>query len=219
MTTKRMTAALLGLMLTAVLGVGAYAADPNAANTEDGLTVRITPNADYGVTIDTTNQGIASGAIDLGALNLYASTYTVKPATVTITGTVSRRGATNTGQELDVTANISGGWVLDATPTTDATSGSIDELAMYLLFTPTSLSGAPGANEFITDGTVTVTGSAIRAGGSGGAGTKFERNTDMDNLSVGNARHMWMYFRLPSETSTGNAQDVAVTLTATGSSL
>ena len=60
--------ALLGLMLTAVLGVGAYAADPDPANDADGVTVRITPNADYGVTIDTQVAGVAGGVIDLGAL-------------------------------------------------------------------------------------------------------------------------------------------------------
>jgi hypothetical protein len=225
MTTKKKpgwaAAGLLAAALLAMAGTGAWAVDLNTANDAEGLTVRITPNADYGVTIDTTNlQGGASGVIELGTLDMYASTFTVRPATVTIAGGVSRRGASNTGQELDVTAGISGGWFLDATPTTTGTGGEIDGLAMYLLFSPTSISQAPSGGEFV-DGTgdVTATGTAIRAGGSAGGGVKFENGTDMDNLSVGNARHMWMYFRMPSETSTGSDQDVTVTLTATGSSL
>ena len=230
MTNKRtMTWALAGLLVL-VTGATAWAADPNAANTEDGLTVRITPNADYGVTIDTANVGgAATGLIDLGAMDLYTSTYTLKPATVTITGTVSAR-AGNGGQELDVTARLltASGWIFDPTPTTDATSGSVDELAMFLLMSPTTLSAAPSAANFVgagaaaevTSGAVgTQTSLGYRGGGLSGAGTKFEFGTDLDQMSVNDKKHLWMYFRLPSETSTGTAQDLAVTLTAVGSSL
>ena len=230
MTTKRMMTGLLALLVTAMTGVSALAADPNAANTEDGLTVRITPNADYGVTIDTANVGVAGDVIDLGAMDLYTSTFNVKPATVTVTGTVSKRGA-NGGQELDVTAAVltANGWIFDPTPTTDATSGAVDELAMFLLMSDTTLSASPGGASFtdagvaaqVTSGAVgTQTSHTYRAGGLGGAGSKFEfGGVDLDQMSVGNKRHLWMYFRLPSETSTGSAQDIAVTLTATGTSL
>jgi hypothetical protein len=229
-TTKLKTVWALAALLALGTAVTARAADPNAANTEDGLTVRITPNADYGVTIDTANVGVAGGVIDLGALNLYASTFTVKPATVTITGTVSKRG-TQGGQELDVKANIltANGWIFDPTPTTDATSGAVDELAMYLLMSDAAGAAGPTGAQFATAGAAAelTSGGAgtqasllYRAGGAGGAGTKFEFGaTDLDQMSVGNQRNLWMYFRLPSETSTGNAQDVAVTLTATGTSL
>ncbi len=230
MTTNKMKTWALAALLVAVTGVTAWAADPNAANTEDGLTVRITPNADYGVSIDTANVGVAGGVIDLGALNLYASTFTVKPATVTILGTVSKR-LTFGGQELDVTARLltANGWIFDQTPTTDQTSGAVDELAMFLLMSPTTLSEAPTGAAFTTAGaaaevTAAAAGSqtslTYRAGGLGGAGTKFEHaGTDLDQMSVNDKKHLWMYFRLPDATSTGNAQDIAVTLTATGTSL
>jgi hypothetical protein len=230
MTNKRnMTWALAALLVLAT-GVSAWAADPNAANTEDGLTIRITPNADYGVTIDTANVGVDGGVIDLGAMDLYTSTWTVRPATVTITGTVSKRGAQG-GQELDVTARIltANGWIFDSTPTTDALGGAVDELAMFLLMSGTDISVAPSGINFaqmgdaaeVTDaGAAGTTSLTYRAGGAGGTGTKFEfGGTDLDQMSVNDKKHLWMYFRLPSETSTGNAQDIAVTLTATGTSL
>ena len=228
---KAMTWALAALALL-LTGVGAWAADPNAENTDAVLTVRITPNADYGVTIDTANVFDTGSVLDLGALNLYSSTYTLKPATVTITGTVSKNtGSGLGGQELDVAASIltANGWVFDQSPTTDQTSGEVDALAMFLLMSPTTLSEAPSGASFTDAGaaaqvTAAAAGSqtslTYRGGGLGGAGTKFEfGGTDLDQMSVGDKRHLWMYFRLPSETSTGNAQDIAVTLTATGTSL
>ena len=235
-TTKRtMTWALaarltLAGLLVAATGVGAWAADPNAANDKAGLTVRITPNADYGVTIDTANVGVAGGVIDLGSLNLYASTFTVKPATVTIVGTVSARAGAG-GQELDVTARIltAGGWIFDPTPTTDATSGATDELAMFLLMSGATGAAGPTGTQFATagadaqvtsGGAGTQTSLTYRAGGLNGLGTKFKFGaSSLDNLSVNDQRNLWMYFRLPDATSTGNAQDIAVTLTAVGTSL
>ena len=220
--TTKMTWALAALTALC-LGTGsAWASDPDATNDTDQIRIRITPNADYGVEIDTGNLPMAGGFIDLGSLSLYQSTYTLKPGTVTILGTVSKSASnpTTTGQELDVTAAITGGWTFDATPTTDATSGSLDELAMFLLFSNTSLSAAPSSADFAA-GTagVTVT-SAVRAGASSGTGTKYAYGaTAMDNLSTGNQRHMWTYFRLPDTTSSAGSQDVTVTLTATGLSL
>ena len=222
-TTKKAGWALAALLVTALGAGSAWASDPDASNDSDMIRIRITPNADYGVEIDTTNvQGNSAGVIDLGSLSLYASTFTVKPATVTIKGSVSKSAGnpTTTGQELDVTAAITGGWTFDATPTTDNTSGSLDELAMFLLFSDTTLSAAPTAADFAgaNDG-VTVT-SAVRAGAASGTGTKYSYGaTSMDNLSVNNKRHMWTYFRLPDTTSTAASQDVTATLTATGNNL
>ncbi len=220
-TTKKAgwAAGLLAAAL-AMTPAGAWAADADNSNNSDQIVIRITPNADYGVEIDTTNV-----TLDLGTLSLGTTAFLVKPATVTIVGTVSRRGVSNTGQELDVTAGLTGGWLLDAAPTTGSQAGNLDELAMYLLFSATSLSEAPSGVDFASgNADITVTQSAIRAGGTAGVGTRFEKatgfgTTDMDNLSVSNKKHMWAWFRLPSETSVGGAQDVTVTLTATGTSL
>ena len=223
-TKKAGWAALAGLALVLAAG-SAWAVDPDASNNSDQIRIRITPNADYGVEIDTGNLPMAGGLIDLGALSLYASTFTVKPATVTILGSVSKSAGnpTTTGQELDVTAAISGGWTFDTTPTTDNTSGAIDELAMFLLFSDTALAAGPAASEFAGATAGVTTAAAIRAGGSSSTGVVYEKTGaaagDMDNLSVGNKRHMWTYFRLPDATSTASAQDVTVTLTATGSNL
>ena len=225
-TTKKLGWALATLTVLCLGAGSAWAVDPDHSNDSDMIRIRITPNADYGVEIDTTNvQGTSDGVIDMGALNLYASTYTVRPATVTIKGTVAANGV-NGGQELDVNAAITGGWTFDTAPTTDQTGGSVDALAMYLLFSANTLSAAPTASEF-ADGTAnaSITSAALtyRAGGASGNGSKFEQQgggtTNMDNMSTGNVRHMWTYFRLPPTTSVGTQQEITVTLTATGLSL
>ena len=210
----------LGLMalLTVLVTGTAKAADPDGSNNSDMIRVRITPNADYGVQIDTGNlNDVAGGVIDMGAMTLGQSTWTVRPATVTILGTVSFRTGTS-GQELNVTVDLEGTeWLVDTTPQINGL-GPVDELSTFVLFSATTLSAAPAASEFLASGGV-VSESAIRAGDStGDTDTTYEQTgggaTDMNNLSVTNAKHMWLYFGLPSATSTGNAQHLTVTLTA-----
>jgi len=215
-TMKRLAMAVLTAGLLGSLTAGVAWADKDLTNDKASLTIRITPNVDYGVTLDTaTLRGDDAAIINLGSVELYASTQTVKPATATIVGTVSK-GAANTGQELDVLATnlTAGGWSFDATPSTYSTLGSINELAMYLAFTPTSQSVKPTGDEF-ANALYEYTGGSVHAGQTGGNGTKFEMSAvDMDDLSVGNKAHLWLLFRLPNETSTGAAQDIQVTLTA-----
>ena len=218
---KVMTGALMGLMMTA-LGAPAWAtADPT--NDTDQVIIRITPNVDLGVSIATAAYDAGNdGYISLGTVDLYQTTWTVRPATVTIEGNIGSNGA-NTGQELDVSGAITGGWSFDATPTVGAeTGGEVDAMAMYLLFSDTTLSAAPAAAEF-SSGSGEFTGPTLRAGGDGGAGgTQFEHvgggSTNMDDLSATDSRHMWLYFRLPNQSSTGNNQDVTVTLSAVNAS-
>lgn len=215
---KMMTAVLLGLLMTWGAATKARAADPDAAS----LTIRITPNVDYGVQIDTaTYDSGGDGYISLGTVDLYASTWTVRPATVTILGNVGTAGA-NTGQELDLSAAIASAgtaWTFDATPSTDATNGAVDELAMYALFSETTLSAAPGGDDF-ANGTADASyasGSQRAGAANPNNGDKYEYQggtIDMDNLSPSDQSHLWLFFRLPSTTSDTQAQDVTVTLTA-----
>ena len=213
-TSKWLLGALLGLLMTFAAGTG-HALDADS----DSLTVRITPNADFGVDIDTGTLE-SGGVIDLGTVDLYESVQTVQPATVTITGNVASAGA-NTGQELTLTSVINGGWAFDQTPSTYAVLGAVDELAMYALFSDTSLSVPPSGDDFAGDDADydQPAGTTVRVGGANPTnGAKFEKTgtgaTDMDNLSPADERHLWLFFRLPNNTSTGDAQDVTVTLTA-----
>ena len=213
MKTTMKAAALVGLLMT-VPGRAWATADP--ANDASQITITITPNIDRGVEIDT-----SAVTLDLGAVDLFTTAQTVSPATVTILGTL-------VGQELDLTGVIDGGaisWTFDTSPTTIAsTGGESDALAAYILFSDTSLSLAPSAADF-ADGTADAsflgTGTQ-RAGSTSGDGTKHEiqgaGNVDMDAKAPTDTVHLWIFLRLPSVTTTANAQDVSFTLTAVDAS-
>ena len=221
---KVLTGLLAGLLMT-VLGAGSAWADSDPSNDADSITVRITPNVDFGVDIDSAALE-SGGLIDLGIVNLFASTQTVTPATVTIRGNIASGGA-GTGQELDVSGTISSqgsgaDWTFDLTPSTHGVSGELDALATYILFSDTGLSVAPNGDEFSV-AAAEFTGTTLRAGGAGGVGgTKFEKtdagSTEMDDMSPLESRHLWLFFRLPDSSSGGDAQEVTITLTAVNAS-
>ncbi len=218
MTKVKMSAVLIGLLMMFASGTGWSTAD--STNDSDSLTIRITPNVDKGVQIDTGTYD-SGGYISLGTVDLYKSTFTVRPATVTILGNLGSSGL-NSGQELDVSGTITGGWTFDTTPdVAEDTGGELDALAVYLLFSDTTLGAAPSAVEF-DSGSGAFNGTSTRAGGSSGNGAIFEHagtgSTDMDDLSAGDTMHLWLYFRLPSQTSTGSAQDVMITLSVADAS-
>ena len=103
-----------------------------------------------------------------------------------------------------------------------ATSGEIDALAMYLLFSDTTLSASPTAADF-TAGAGGFTGPTLRAGGDSATnGVKYEHigngSVDMDNKSANDSMHLWFFFRLPNQSSTGAVQEVQVVLSAVNAS-
>ncbi len=213
MKTTMKAAALVGLLMMVTGRAWALA---DASNDSDQIIITITPNVDRGVEIDT-----GSVILDMGTVDLYTTTQTVSPATVTILGTLA-------GQELDLTGSIEGGaidWTFDTSPTTvGETGGEEDALAAYVLFSDTSLSLAPTASDF-ADGTALASfsgGSPQRAGSASGDGTKHEMtgaaNVDMDDKDPNDTAHLWIFLRLPSITSTSNAQEVTFTLTAVDAS-
>lgn len=221
MTKQVITGVLMGLLMTVMGAPQAWAA-ADATNNTDSLIIRITPNVDLGVEIDTAAYDSGGdGYISLGTVDMYTTTFTVRPATVTFVGNVGNNGS-NTGQELDVSGSITGGWTFDLTPSVTPTSGEIDALAMYLLFSDTALSAVPTAADF-TAGAGGFTGPTLRAGGdSATTGVKYEHvgngSVDMDNKSANDSMHLWFFFRLPNQSSTGNAQDVEVILSAVNAS-
>ena len=209
-----LTVGLLALG-TMVGKVHAYSDALNTNNTAQ-ITITIRPNVDRSVTITTDNVNMDLGNVDL--TGSYVSTQTVSPATVTIGGTFG-----NT--DLLLSANISGGWNFDA----DSSTLDTDNLATWVSFTSISSATAPSqAGEYFAGVDGTEANSAILSSGSATfaplrVGTnfatlpgKFENNiTTMNRLdpTTQNKRHMWMAFRMPSQTTTTSNQLITFILT------
>ena len=214
MRSKKCIAALWGLMLT-VMGSGIAWADADTNNDKASITFSLTPNVDLGVSIDTGNVTMDFGTVLLGTLQ-----QPIRPATVTILGTITSDGSQTTGQELDLALTFVGGWSLDTSPSIDTTSNETDAIAVYALFSDTNLSLAPTPAQFNAEsGGFTQTNE--RAGGASGDGTRFEKQgggalpgDGMDHKSPNEQAHLWMLFRLPAETTTGNQQEITLTATA-----
>jgi len=203
----------------AAFGPSAAFADAVAGNDSDALTISITPNVDLGVDIDTATP---AGFLDLGSLALGATAFTANPATVSVVGSFNF-------QELQVQGEVLDTWTLDGDQTANENA-----LQLYALFTTVSRSSSPAqsAFDFTGDATaadanlVTVTarnGGVDSTTGETGDG-RFEKQTDasdispgagsVDDLSVGDKRHLWFRADLPPTTTVSAAQKFEVTLTA-----
>ncbi len=196
----------LGLMVWNVSKVQAYAGDSISSNDATAVVVRITPRADRGVQISTGDNGY----LNLGTVDLGASTQTVSPATVTITGNMNTT-------ELDLSATITGGWVFNNAETFASTAGAANQLNAWVSFTSISTGGVPAVNnndEYFRVGTssgakltsLTQSFSGVRVGRQSATGIgRFENDEsnsgDMDNLAPTSLRHLWTFFRLPPTTS------------------
>ena len=196
-------------------------ADFDISNDSAAMVIRIRPNVDRSVTISTSDIGM-----DLGYVTMGASTFTVRPATVTIGGNVS-----NT--ELSLAAQITGGWVFDNTQTITSTASSANVLHTFVQFTAVSTGLAPAQdNEYFRVGTTSgskivptntgpnFAGVPVGFAGSNGIG-RFENNAenngpspaDMDGITPTATRHMYAYFTLPPITTIATDQDIQFTLT------
>jgi type 1 fimbria pilin len=204
---QTMMAALIGLLTLTLTGTAFAAAVPS--NDQDSVQITITPNVDRGVEIDS-----QTVSVDLGTVGLQTTTQTVRPATVTILGTLA-------SQELTVAGGILPDWSFDTTPSVDTTSMEVDALAFYLLFSDTTLSEAPPGAEFVADSGA-FTGQTLRAGGDSGGGVVFEKQNggakDMDNRAPADQSHLWFFLRMPGTTTSANEQTVTITLTAVDAS-
>ena len=186
-------------------------ADSNPGNDAGALQVHVTPNVERGVEIDTSTVNLNFGEVEMGA-----TVQTVSPATVTITGNV-----TNT--ELDLSAQIIGGWVFDSAQT--FTSTGTNQLGAWATFTSLSSAAVPlqGDEYFrvgtssgakITYSTHIFNSQRVGVPGVNGIG-RFESNADganMDSLVPGDKRHLWFFFRTPQTTSVTNEQQIQFTL-------
>ncbi len=184
----------------------------------DSLTVTITPNAFYSVDIDTTNV-----ALDLGVVDLAASTQTVQPSTVTILSSYA-----TTDLRLQGTIDSAGtDWTFDA----DTSSNELDALQAWGVFTTIAHTTAPAQSGGYFSGTqpgvndsdlISTTNRYV--GTQGGVTNQFEAASgehgfkDMDALAPSPAAAatslLWLRFRLPSNTTTTNPQNISIILTA-----
>ena len=187
------------------------------AAVSDALTVTITPNAFYAVDIDTTNV-----SLNMGTVALAASTQTVSASTVTIQSSY----ATTDLKLQGAIASAGTAWSFSADSTTLAT----DELAAWGTFTSVARSSAPAQTADYFNGTVPgandsdmIDATNRYVGTASGVTNLFENNAgfdskDMDALppspAAASKSHLWLYFRLPSASSTPNAQNITITLTA-----
>ena len=189
------------------------------AAVSDALTVTITPNAFYSVVIDTTNVSLNLGTVALGA-----STQTVRPSTVTIQSSYA-----STDLKLQGAITSAGTpWTFDS----NTASTETDTLATWATFTSVARSSVPAQFGDYFSGSVPgaaasdVVDASSRYVGSSVADCTtnlFENNVgfdlkDMDAMApipaASGTSQLWLYFRLPNVTTSSNAQNVTITLTA-----
>jgi hypothetical protein len=202
-------------LMALVLGLG-FSTVAQAA-VSDSLTVTITPNAFYAVDIDTANV-----TLDLGTVALGASTQTVRGSTVTIQSSYAttdlrlQGGITSAGTP----------WTFDA----NTASNESDAIATWATFTSIARSSVPalGADYFsgtqpnVSDSDVVSTSNNY-VGTAGAVNNLFENNSDfdakdMDDMNPSPAASstslLWLNFRLPNATTSTNAQNITIMLTA-----
>ena len=174
--------------------------DSVSTNNYTALTILITPNVDRGVEISSSNVNL-----DLGSVDMYTSTYTVRPATITILGTISTT-------ELTLSAAISGGWSFDSTPLVAET----DKLSTWALFSSIAITSAPSSSEFqIYNSTIASDTASQSATGVGDASSRYEggwNGSDMDSMAPGTKRHLWIKMQTPSATSITTQQTIVFDL-------
>jgi hypothetical protein len=199
----------------AAVALGFGLAAPLHAATTDSLTVTITPNAVYAIDIATDAIGL-----DLGTVSLGASTQTVRPSTVTVQSTYAQT-------DIKLQGSIASGgtpWTFDA----NTASQEANALAAWATLTTIAHSTAPAQTSGYFSGTVpgavdsdVISASNQDAGDVGGGGENlFEAGSgdhgfkDLEDETPNEQSLIWLYFRLPSATTTTNAQNITITLTA-----
>ena len=211
----RQRARTMTVMLTAALALmtATFArADANPANDSGSFTVRITPNVDLGVTVDTT------GAAWTGSANLDVTSDLATDTRLTAPIGIAMAG--NFGnQELTLSAVALNTWVLD----TDEVDAQ-DQMRLYAMFGRFAYSASPAVADFNGTGNL-ITGSTVRAGQAqadeaGDTNHAYELATgnseyaDVDGMNSTSTRKLWLRARTPSTTSTDGQAQFTVTVTA-----
>ena len=200
---KIVSVVAVGMLAVGMMFVREVRADSNTSNDTAQIMVTISPYTDRGV-------AISSGEVtlNLGAVELNKVAQVVKPATVTIQGSL-----TNT--DLNLSADITGGWMFEDT----ATSSATDHLKAWVCFTATTVDSMPSKDETnsIFDNTndlVSTDASSYGAARVGGSNRFEDLSTDMNGMVPGDKRHMWLYFATPDVTTVSTDQLIRFNLTA-----
>jgi hypothetical protein len=207
-TVKTILAAGLALIMTAA----AAHADTNPANDSGTFTVRITPNVDLGVTVDTTGSAWVGSANldvaqDLGTDKLMGTSIGIAMA-----GNLNNQELTLQGVALNT-------WVLD----TDEIDVQ-DQMRLYALFGKVAGAASPlvsdftGTQNLIT--TIATRAGQIQANEGGDTGHVYElpiahgQYADVDGMAATATRRLWLRSRTPATTSTDQQQAFTVIVTA-----
>ena len=209
---RTLKTAILTAALALMTATFAYA-DANPANDSASFTVRITPNVDLGVTVDTTGSNWAGAAnLDMTS-DLATDTLLQNAINIAMAGNFANQELTLTGAALNT-------WQLD----TDEVDVQ-DELRLYAMFSDSAL-GA-GSSPAITGTANLITTVATRAGQTqadegGDTNHVYELSTgagagvyaDVDGMASTATRKLWLRARTPGTTSTDGQAQFTVTLTA-----
>ena len=213
MNTARWTRGLglvMGLVLGAVVGQ-AWAVDPVPGNNTGQFTVRIQPNVDLGVTVNTAGAAWVASAnldtdMDLGTEKLLGTGVSVE-----VVGNFNK-------QEFQLQGAAVNTWTLDVDDTT-----GLDELRLYGKF-GTNAGVSPVTGDF-TNTTDLITAATGRAGQAqadeaGDTNHKYElpiahlQYGQVDDMAVGQIRRLWLRANTPTTTSVDGQQQFTVTVTA-----
>ena len=203
-----MTVVAAAALMTAT---AAYA-DTNPANDSGSFTVRITPNVDLGVTVDTT------GSAWVGSANLDVSQDLGTDKLLTTPIGIAMAGNFN-NQELSLTGAALNTWTLD----TDEVD-NVDQLRLYAMFGKFAYGASPIVGDFAGAGNL-ITTVATRAGQTqanegGDTGHVYELSTgngeyaDVDGMLATATRKLWLRSTTPSTSSTDEQAAFTVTVTA-----
>lgn len=206
---------LMTVMMTAMaLMTAALAhADPNPANDSGVFTVRLAPNVDLGVTVDTSGANWSgSGNLDV-TMVLGTDSLLQSPVLVTMTGNFRN-------QELALTGTALNTWTLD-TDEVDRT----DQLRLYAMFGIDPLSvGTPALGEFAGAAnlikTVQTRVGQPQADEAGDTNHVYElpwaanEYVDMDQMLPSDTRSLWLRASTPGTSTTDMQAAFVVTVTA-----
>jgi len=216
-TTVRLKTAMLTAAL-ALLTAGTARADANPANDSGEFTVRITPNVDLGVIVDTSGANWAGASTNLDMTSdLATDTLLDDPIAVTMTGNFTNQELTLTGAALNT-------WQLD-TDEVDA----VDQVRLYAMFGSSAWSASPVEGDFAGAQNLIKT-VATRAGQpeddeGGDTNHVYElpiahgeytagSTGEVDALGPTNSLSLWLRARTPNTTTTDAQAAFTVTVTA-----
>ena len=221
MNTKTKAKTVKAMMMTAALALltSAAYADTNPANDSASFTVRITPNVDLGVTVDTTgSKWVGSSNLDvtqdLGTDKLLADGF---PIGVAMAGNFNNQELTLTGAALNT-------WALDTNDADD-----VDKVRLFALFAKNASATSPIVSDFNGAANL-ITTTPTRAGQpqadeAGDSNHVYELpiahaeyagapNGDVDGMSATATRKLWLRSSTPSTSSTDAQAAFTVTVTA-----